>query len=32
MYKIEMEWTHDAAVPTRDKLIALGLDDVAEDF
>lgn len=31
-YLGEMGWTQDAAVPTREKLIALGLDDVAEDL
>jgi aldehyde:ferredoxin oxidoreductase len=31
-YLDEMDWTHDAAVPTREKLVALGLSDVAEDL
>ncbi len=31
-YLDEMGWTHDAAVPTRERLIALGLQDVAEDL
>lgn len=31
-YLDEMGWTQDAAVPTREKLIALGLGDVAEDL
>lgn len=31
-YLDEMGWTRDAAVPTREKLIALGLDDVAEEL
>jgi aldehyde:ferredoxin oxidoreductase len=31
-YLDEMGWTHDAAVPTRERLIALGLGDVAEDL
>ena len=31
-YLNEMDWTHDAAVPKREKLIELGLDDVSEDL
>lgn len=31
-YLDEMDWTHDAAAPTREKLIALGMDDVAKDL
>jgi len=27
-----MDWSHDAAVPSREKLEALGLKDVAEDL
>jgi aldehyde:ferredoxin oxidoreductase len=29
-YLDEMGWTHDAAAPTRDKLVELGMEDVAE--
>ena len=31
-YLDEMGWTQDRAVPTREKLISLGLDDVARDL
>jgi len=31
-YLEEMDWTHDDAVPSREKLIALGLVDVARDL
>ena len=31
-YLEEMDWTHDDAVPSREKLIVLGLADVARDL
>ena len=31
-YLDEMDWTQGAAIPTREKLIALGLEDVADDL
>ncbi len=31
-YLDEMGWTQDAAIPTRERLIALGLEDVADDL